>query len=318
MTDFVLPEISFAALTDAGPRRDQAVRALGEALEHTGFFALTDHLATPAMISSAYASARAFFALEDASKARYEDRARGGQRGYTSFGREHAKDAAAPDLKEFWQIGRTDVPDAHPVHAKYGPNVWPDEVPAFRDAMTTLYESLERMGRAVLGAAAVYLGEPEGAFRDAAFEGDTIVRVIHYPGLSEAPKDGAIRSAAHEDINFITLLVGATSEGLELLGRDGVWNAVRARHDAIIVDAGDMLQNLTNGVFRSTTHRVVIPHGDAARTERYSMPCFVHPRAEVSLDPLASCVARSGGAVKYPALTAGEFLTRRLKEIGLG
>jgi isopenicillin N synthase-like dioxygenase len=314
-----LPKVDLRNLRSGGRARDEATSTLGGALEELGFFALVGHDLTSSIVESAYAEARAFFALPTDVKLRYEDRARGGQRGYTSFGREHAKDSPTPDLKEFWQVGRTDVPADHPVHARYGPNVWPDaDVPRFAPAMTALYEALERMGRELLVACARYLGEPDDCFSRAADGGDTILRVIHYPALLEAPPRGAVRAAAHEDINFLTLLLGATAEGLELKDRAGSYHAIRAGHDEILVDSGDMLQNLTNGVFRSTTHRVVVPEGDAAKQARFSMPCFMHPRADVDLTPLARCVARTGGAVRYPSTTAGDYLARRLAEIGLG
>ena len=167
----------------------------------------------------------------------------------------------------------------------------------------------------LLEACAAFLDEPAGRFRDMTEGSDTIVRVLYYPPVPPSAPPGAVRSAAHEDINLITLLSGATAEGLELLRRDGSWMPVHTGFDTIVVDAADMLQNVTNGLYRSTTHRVVNPP-DAA-SERFSMPCFVHARLDVDLSPLPSCVARTGGAPRYPRITAGEYLAQRLREIGL-
>jgi isopenicillin N synthase-like dioxygenase len=300
---------------DGGARRDGFARAVGEALADVGFFAVSQHGIPEALTRRAYEAARAFFHLPAEVKARYHDPAKRGQRGFTGFGTEHAKDSTAPDLKEFWQVGRPDVPDDHPVHRLYGPNRWPVEVPDLGPAVAALYEHLDRLGGALLEAAATYLGEPPGRFRDLTDGADTIVRVLYYPPVRPGAPPAAVRSAAHEDINLITLLSGATAEGLELLQRDGAWRPVHTGLDAIVVDAGDMLQSLTNGLFRSTTHRVVNPADPTS--ERFSMPCFVHARGEVDLAPLPSCIARTGGRARYPQITAADYLLQRLREIGL-
>lgn len=300
-----------------GARREELVATVGSSLSEIGFFAVKNHSVAATLTEAAYRVAQQFFALPAEVKARYHDPAKKGQRGFTGYGREHAKDSAAPDLKEFWQVGRPNVPDDHPVHRLYGPNLWPDaESPTFRQVMTDLYVGLDELGKTLLEAAALHLGEPAGRFRDMVEDSDTIVRVLHYPPVGHDVPPGAVRSAAHEDINLITLLSGATAEGLELLRRDGSWMPVHTGFDTIVVDAGDMLQNLTNGLYRSTTHRVVNPPD--AHSERYSMPCFVHPRTGEDLTPLPSCVARTGGLARYPAVSAGEFLIQRLREIGLG
>ena len=211
--------------------------------------------------------------------------------------------------------GRPDVADDHPVHKLFGPNFWPSEVPEFGQTLIELYRRLDRLGAILLEASAAFIDEPASRFRDMATDSDTIVRVLYYPPVGKDVPPGAVRSAAHEDINLITLLSGATSEGLELKRHDGTWMPVHTGFDTIVVDAGDMLQNVTNGLYKSTTHRVVNP-GDAS-SERFSMPCFIHARAEVDLTPLPSCVARTGGAPRYPSITAGEYLLQRLREIGL-
>jgi isopenicillin N synthase-like dioxygenase len=313
-----LPVVDLRDRTAGADPFRRFVGAVGAALQDTGFFAVTGHGIPAALIDDAYRHARAFFALPAATKARYEDDARKAQRGFTSFGKEHAKGQAAPDLKEFFQVGRTDVPDDHPVHRPYGPNVWPDDtVAGFRATMTKLYEALDVLGRTLLIAAAEHLGDDPRWYADAVDGGDTILRVIHYPPVPAAAPRESIRAGAHEDINFITLLVGATEDGLELLQKDGTWLPIRAQHDEIIVDAGDMLQNATNGFYKSTTHRVVRPRSEKRGEPRFSMPCFVHPRADVDLTPRAAAVARTGGAATYPSTTAGAYLQQRLAEIGL-
>lgn len=311
-----IPVVDLTSWASGGAARQSFVKTVGEALADTGFFAVRNHGVTDALMTRAYDAARTFFHLPAETKARYHAPEKKGQRGFTGFGREHAKDSTAPDLKEFWQVGRPDVPDTHPVHRVFGPNFWPSEVPAFGPTFVELYRHLEGLGAILLEAAAEYIDEPSRQFREMATDSDTIVRVLYYPPVAKDVPPGAVRSAAHEDINLITLLSGATSEGLELLRRDGTWMPVHTGFDTIVVDAGDMLQNVTNGIYKSTTHRVVNP-GDAS-SERFSMPCFIHARANVDLAPLPSCVARTGGVAKYPSLTAGQYLEQRLREIGLG
>jgi isopenicillin N synthase-like dioxygenase len=312
-----IPVVDLADWFAGEASRARLIATVGQGLTEIGFFAVKNHGIDAELTESAYRVSQQFFHLEREVKAAYFSPEKKGQRGYTGYGREHAKDSAAPDLKEFWQIGRPDVPDDHPVHRLFGPNYWPDrESPDFRDVMTRLYLGLDALGKILLEAAALHLGEPAGLFRDMVEGSDTIVRVLYYPPVAADVPPGAVRSAAHEDINLITLLSGATSEGLELLRRDGSWMPVHTGFDTIVVDAGDMLQNLTNGLYRSTTHRVVNP-GDS-HSERFSMPCFIHPRTEVDLSPLPSCIARTGGVKRYRDVSAGEFLMQRLREIGLG
>lgn len=308
--------VNVADFHAGGAARARFIDAVGSSLEEIGFFAVEGHDVTPELVARAYDCAKRFFALPEGDKARYFDAAIKGQRGFTPFGREHAKDSPAPDLKEFWQVGRPDVPDEHPVHRRYGPNRWPDDVvPGFGAAMTELYTRLDRLGGLLLEACAAYIDEPAHRFSEMAREGDTILRVIHYPPVPEG-MEGSVRAAAHEDINLITLLCGATASGLELKERDGSWRAIESGGEQIVVDAGDMLQNVTNGLYRSTTHRVMNPPD--SREERFSIPCFIHPRGEADLTPLSSCVARTGGEARYPSITAGAYLDERLREIGLG
>ena len=298
-----------------GQARDAFVRKLGQALEEVGFFAVEGHDITSELIDDAYVKVQAFFGLPAEKKSEYYFSEVKGQRGFTPFGREHAKDSPAPDLKEFWQVGRPDVGADHPVHQIFGPNVWPDDVvPGYGEVMTEVYSRLDRLGTLLLRACALYIGEEENRFANMAVEGDTILRVIHYPPVP-AGMEGSVRAAAHEDINLITLLCAATASGLELLQHDGTWRPIETEGNQIIVDAGDMLQNVTNGLYKSTTHRVVNPQD--ASGARFSIPCFIHPRAEVDLTPLSSCVERTGGEVKYSSTSAGAYLQQRLAEIGL-
>lgn len=287
---------------------------MGDSLTETGFFALTNHGIDRSLIDRAYRAVEQFFEQPDAIKRRYEDPALKGQRGFTSFGREHAKDHPAPDLKEFWHVGRELAP-GHPLAQVYLRNLWPEEVPDFRPALGELYAKLDACAAQLLEAVALYLDEPRELIRDMADKGNTILRVIHYPPVPPDADPASLRAAPHEDINLITLLCEATASGLELLRRDGTWMPIPALPGQIVVDAGDMLQNLTNGLLKSTTHRVVNP--GSVRERRLSMPFFVHPRSEVSLAPLPSCVERTGGVKRFPDITAGEYLEQRLREIGL-
>lgn len=297
LTDFVGPEAA---------SRHTFVQTLGQALTTVGFFALDGHGVQAEVIQSAYAAATAVFSLPEAQKAQYELAALQGQRGYIGFGREHAKGVSHPDLKEFWHIGRASGTPA---------NLWPEAVPAFQPAMMALFTQLETCAQRLLEACAEYLDLPHSQFRDMTLAGPTLLRVAHYPPIPAQAHPASMRAAPHEDINLITLLCEATAPGLELLQPDGRWLPIAAIPGQIIVDTGDMLQNLTNGLFKSTTHRVRNPIHTSDR--RFSLPFFVHPRPEVSLAPLPDCLARTGGSARFPDITAGDYLTQRLHEIGL-
>jgi isopenicillin N synthase-like dioxygenase len=311
-----IPVCSLDDFTSGGPaRREAFVRTMGNALGEIGFFALVRHGVDLDLVQRAYGVADRVFALPAEVKRRYEDPGILGQRGYTPFGKEHAKDHVAPDLKEFWQVGRSLDP-RNPMTRALPDNLWPVEVPEFREVFAKLFTQLEACSEEILRACALYLGEPERLLADMAHKGDTVFRIIHYPAIPGDAAPASVRAASHEDINFLTLLCAATSDGLELLAKDGSWMPIRATGDAIIVDTGDMMQNLTNGLLKSTTHRVVNPSD--SRERRFSLPYFVHPRPEVDLAPLESCVARTGGIARYPKVTARALLTERLRAIGLG
>ncbi len=295
-------------------RQERFVKGIGDALCQVGFFALLHHDIDDKLIAEAYQQIATFYKLPTETKKKYEKIEIKGQRGFTSFGREHAKDSKAPDLKEFWHVGR-EFETSSTLADVYPPNVWPQEVPAFKKTMVGLYDALERCALTVLEACALYLGEQKDLLRNTAVDGNSILRLIHYPPVAADANPNSIRAQAHEDINLITLLIEATTSGLEILDRSGRWIPVVTPPNCIIIDAGDMLQNITNGFYKSTTHRVVNPKDN--RETRYSMPFFMHARAEVDLSPLESCVQKTGGKKNYPNITANEYLLQRLKEIGL-
>lgn len=316
MPQQTIPVVSLDAWA-RGTEQDRAeiIQTIGDALVDLGFFAVEDHGVDQAIIDRAYQMTDALFALPPESKERYNIAGGRGQRGFTSYGMEHAKDHDAPDLKEFWHVGRELAPE-DPDYPTLRENVWPTEIAEFKSTMLQLYGALDRLGTTLLSAASVYVGEDPGFLPSLAHNGDTILRLIHYPPIPEDAHPSAIRAAAHEDINLITILCEATAGGLELLQRDGKWRPIHALHGQLVVDSGDMIQHVTNGLLRSTTHRVVNP--DNSRDRRFSMPFFVHPRSDADLTPRQSCLGRTGGAARYEALTAGQFLQRRLEEIGLG
>jgi len=256
-----------------------------------------------------------FFALPDATKQRYILPGSGGARGYTAFGVETAKDSQYPDLKEFWHIGR-ELPEGSQYASVMPPNLWPDEVPELRESGYGLYESLDALGSRVLAALALHIGLPEQYFADKTNFGNSILRPIHYPPITQDDVPN-VRAGAHEDINFITLLVGASAAGLEVKSRQGEWVPFTADADTIVVNIGDMLQRLTNHVYPSTTHRVVNPPGDSARKPRYSTPFFLHPNPDFLIDVLQSTVSDANPS-RYPTpITAQNYLDERLREIKL-
>lgn len=305
-----IPVVDFQDLCAGGPRRAAAVGAIGDALREVGFFALTGHEIDAELIARVYALAGEFYDLPEERKRAYERAEYLGQRGFTSFGREHAKDSPAADLKEYLSIGPEETRGVYPA------NLWPLEVPALREVALDLYARLGVCARATLEACAEYLELPRTRFAELTEGGETLLRILHYPAVPPERDLASVRAAAHEDINLITLLCGATAAGLELLTREGEWLPIHALPGQIIIDSGDMLQQLSNGFFRSTTHRVINPDDDRAR--RFSMPYFVHPRPEVDLSPLPECVARTGGEARFGAVRAGEFLIERLQTLGLG
>jgi isopenicillin N synthase-like dioxygenase len=289
-------------------------QALGSSFARFGFAVISEHGLPQARIEAALSAAQAFFALPEAAKLRYR-LPNAGQRGYTPFGVETAKDHAHYDLKEFWHVGR-ELPAGDPARAVMADNVWPDaEVPPFREAVGWLYGALDRMGLKVLEAIAAWLGLERGFFAPTVDHGNSILRLLHYPPV---PEDGPhIRAGAHGDINVITLLLGAEEAGLEVQDRDGRWLAINPPPGALVVNVGDMLQRLTNDRLPSTTHRVVNPAPARRGFARYSTPFFLHFNPDYEIRTLGPCVD-AAHPDRYPQpITADGFLKERLREIGL-
>jgi len=289
---------------------------LGRSFGEYGFAVVRDHDIPQSLIDEAETVSKAFFALPDSVKRAYQVVGGGGARGYTPFGTEKAKDAAVFDLKEFWHVGR-DLPTGHPLSQFMAPNIWPTEVAGFRVTMSALFTAFEVAGGRVLEAIALHLGCPRDFFAASVEDGNSVMRLLHYPPLGEGAPEGAIRAAGHEDINTITLLLGAEEAGLELLTKAGRWHAVDVPPGALVINVGDMLQRQTNGRLRSTTHRVVNPRGEAARRARYSMPFFLHFRPDFVIEPLPGCIAADAANPPLPPITAHDFLMQRLREINL-
>jgi len=288
--------------------------ALGRSFAEYGFAVIRDHGIPQDLIARAEAKSKEFFALPEATKRAYAIEGGGGARGYTPFGTEKAKDAEIFDLKEFWHVGRT-LPEGHQLAEFMAPNVWPDEVNGFEQTFTDLFAAFETAGLRVLEAIALHLGLKRDFFAPTVEDGNSVMRLLHYPPLPDDAPEGAIRAAAHGDINTITLLLGAEEAGLELLTKQGEWRAVDVPEGALVINVGDMLDRLTNGRLRSTTHRVVNPRGEAARRARYSMPFFLHFRPDYVIEPLESCVAEGEDAPE--PISSHDYLLQRLREINL-
>lgn len=301
--------------------RNSFVADLGEALRSFGFVGIREHGLDGQLVARAYEVLKQFFALPTETKMRYHVPGTGGARGYTAFGVETAKDATVADLKEFWHVGRTLAADS-PWAGTLQPNLWPTEVEGFHDTLQGLYDALDGLGNRMLRAIALHLGLGEQWFADKVDHGNSILRPIHYPPIGGAPgaeegADGAVRSAAHGDINLITLLVGSGEPGLQILSRKGEWIPVSTIEGVVVCNVGDMLERLTNHVLPSTIHRVVNPPEPWRSQPRYSIPFFLHPNSEFSIVTLPQCVS-DANPDRYPEpITADEFLQQRLREIKL-
>src|SRR5882724_2726025 len=310
-----IPVVNLADFLSGDPQLKQKfVNDLGKAYEDVGFVAVKNHGIPDDLIAELYKDVQQFFAMPLEKKRQYDLPGLAGQRGYTSFGKEHAKGSDAPDLKEFFQFGQT-VNDNDPVKSEYPPNVSVAEIPAFTPIFFKAYRAFEKSGKALLQAIALYLGLDEHYFDEYIHNGNSILRAIHYPPITQEPKS-AIRAEQHEDINLITLLVGASSDGLQILTKQNEWVGVTSLPEQIVVNVGDMLQRLTNNKLRSTTHRVVNPKRELWHTSRFSIPFFLHPKSSMSLACLSSTIDASHPKA-YPDATAGEYLDERLREIGL-
>ena len=315
--DFVagIPTLNLAHFTQGSPaERQQFVDDLGAAYREVGFVAISGHGIDPAVIDNMYGTAEEFFALPTEVKMKHEHPEHNRQRGFVSFGTEHAKDSQAKDLKEFWQVGQMAIPEGADM-ADYPPNATVEECNQLAPQAEDLYKNLEQVGRQMLKAIALHLGLDELYFEQFVPGGNSILRLIHYPPISSEP-NSSVRAGQHEDINLITLLVGASAAGLEVMDKEGEWTGVTALPEHLVVNVGDMLQRLTNHVLKSTTHRVVNPPRDQWHLPRFSMPFFCHPVPSMSLAALPQCVESSQQPKDTP-ITAGEYLAERLREIGL-
>lgn len=309
-----IPKIDLSDFLSGNEERKKAfIHSLGRAYEEIGFVAVKNHGISDELINELYLQVKAFFELPTSTKQQYEDNA-GGQRGYTSFGKEHAKHRTEADLKEFWHFGQY-VEDNDPIKNIFPANKEVKEIPAFNVVGKNVFQGLENTGKHMLRAIALYLKLDENYFDKEIHNGNSILRPIHYPPITQEPSS-AIRAGEHEDINLITLLVGASAEGLEVLNKQNEWIPVTKVEDCIVVNVGDMLQRLTNDKLRSTTHRVVNPPREKWHTSRYSIPFFLHPRPDTPLNCLKDCISVENPK-RYEDITAGEFLNERLREIGL-
>ncbi len=287
---------------------------LGDYFQRYGFASICDFGIPQSLIDAAIADMKAFFALSDAVKRRYVVEGAMGQRGLTPFGVETAKGASRSDLKEFWHTGR-DLPQSHPFNDSMPPNVWPVEVRGFREHVSALYGALDKLGVRILRAIARYLKLDEHFFDDTVRDGNSVLRLLHYPPVTG--QTDHVRAGAHEDINTITLLMGAEEAGLEIKERDGSWLPVKPPLGAMVINIGDMLQRLTNHVLPSTTHRVVNPSPERAQFPRYSTPFFLHFRPDYLIETLPSCIT-TDRPNRYPTpITAHDYLHERLAEIKL-
>jgi isopenicillin N synthase-like dioxygenase len=310
-----IPVVDLSDFLSGDEKRKTAfVQALGKAYEDVGFVAVKNHGISNELIADLYKYVQQFFSLPIDKKKHYEKSELAGQRGYTSFGKEHAKGSEAPDLKEFFQFGQT-VEDNDSVKSEYPENVTVNEVPQFTPTFFKAYRAFEKSGAALLRAIALYLNLDESYFDNHIHNGNSILRAIHYPPIMQEPKS-AIRAEQHEDINLITLLVGASADGLQILTNQNEWIGVTSLPEQIVVNVGDMLQRLTNNKLKSTTHRVVNPPRAMWHTSRFSIPFFLHPKSKMSLACLESCIDKNHPKA-YADATAGEYLDERLREIGL-
>lgn len=316
-----IPSLDLADFTSGDAEKKAAfVKKLGDAYQNIGFVAIKNHGLNQQLQDRLYAVIKEFFSLPDDVKAKYEKPEIGFQRGYTGKGKEHAKGRNTGDLKEFYHVGQelSDIPDSDPIKSEYPANIWPEELPEFKTVALEIYKTLENAGKNMLRAIALHLGLGEDYFEDKVAYGNSILRQIHYFPIEnpDAVPADAVRAAEHGDINLITLLMGASADGLQVLRRDGKWIPITALPDQLVVNVGDMLERLTNKKLKSTIHRVVNPPRELMHTSRYSIPFFMHPRSEMDLTCLESCVD-ANNPKQFEDATAGEFLDERLRELGL-
>ena len=313
-----IPSLDLSDFTSGDlQRKSDFVESLGRAYSHIGFAAIKNYGLTDELTSNLYHAVKQFFTLPEKEKLKYEIPGIAGQRGYTGKGKENARGRSTGDLKEFYHIGQ-ELAAGEPEKEEYPENVWPVEVPELKMYGLEVYRTLENAGKHILQAIALYLGLDETYFDDKIENGNSILRPIHYFPVEypDALPHDAVRAAEHGDINLITLLMGASAEGLQVKRKDGKWIPITALAEQIVVNVGDMMERLTNNRLRSTIHRVVNPPREKMDTSRYSIPFFMHPRSEIDLNCLENCIDASHPKA-YSDITAGEFLIERLREIGL-
>ncbi|MBA4760440.1 2-oxoglutarate and iron-dependent oxygenase domain-containing protein [Sphingomonas sp.] len=313
MPDTVLAQVPLVSLADQARDPEGFAAALGGSFERFGFAMVADHGIPQELIDRAWAMTKAFFDLPEEVKRGYFVAGGGGARGYTPFKTEIAKGATHVDLKEFWHIGR-ELAAGHRFSELMAPNIWPGQPEGFRETFVELFAAFDTAGDKLLSAIAVHLGLAPDWFDHAVADGNSVLRLLHYPPVTEdAPN---VRAGAHEDINLITLLLGAEEAGLELLDKNGEWLPVKPPEGALVVNVGDMLQRLTNHVLPSTTHRVVNPPVERRGHSRYSMPFFLHPAPDFLIKALPQTVTAENPE-REPPITAHDYLAERLAEIGL-
>lgn len=315
MSDRAIPVVDLSKFVNGNAdERQQFVLDLGKAFHEVGFVGVINHGVPQQIVDDFYDASKEFFSLPVEVKKRHEVSGLAGQRGYTSFGKEHAKQSKVADLKEFFQIGQFVASD-HPLKSEYPDNVFVDEVPRFSQLGKDLYQAFEKSGAQLLRAIALYLDLDENYFDKHIEKGNSILRAIHYPPITQEP-ESAIRAEQHEDINLITLLVGASAGGLQILTAEDEWVDAIPGENEIVINVGDMLQRLTNNFLKSTTHRVINPPRHLWHVPRLSIPFFLHPKSDMDLSCLSSCVTENN-PLQYEPITAGEYLEERLREIGL-
>ncbi|MEP3210090.1 MAG: 2-oxoglutarate and iron-dependent oxygenase domain-containing protein [Maribacter sp.] len=311
----LVPSVDLRDFTSGdSERKEKFIKEIGKAFEEIGFVALSGHFLSEALVDDLYSEIKQFFSLPQDVKDSYEIEGIGGQRGYTSFGKEHAKGRKEGDLKEFWHFGQY-VKENPRLAAEYPDNVTVKELPQFNSIGKETYKMLEKTAKYVLRALAIHLDLEETYFDDYIKNGNSILRPIHYPPITSEPKN-AVRAAAHGDINLITLLMGAHGRGLQVMNHKGEWVDAIARPDQVMINVGDMLSRLTNNKLKSTIHRVINPPKELWGTSRYSIPFFMHPISEMSLNCLENCIDAEHPK-GFEDTSAGEFLHERLIELGL-
>ena len=310
--------VDYADYISGDPIRKAAfIKKLGDAFSEIGFAIVANHGVSVELKEKLYSTVQNYFAQSDDLKKQDEDLKNGGQRGYVSKGRETAKGYNQADLKEFYHVGQV-VTDDDAIKSEYPDNIWPQSMPEFKEVTMEVYRTFEKTGRDLLRAIAQYLELDENYFDAKIHNGNSILRLLHYypvQDISQVP-EGAVRAGAHEDINLITLLMGASAAGLQAQKMDGTWLDVSPEANQIVINMGDMLQRLTNGKLKSTTHRVVNLSKEEMLKPRYSTPFFLHPRSDMDLTCLESCIDEEHPK-RFTDMTAGQYLDERITELGL-